>query len=183
MTQPPMTPWTILARRSLFDGERTSIEIQTVRLPGGRVVDDYWRVTTGDFACCFVRDEAGLVICERQYKHGPGREVLTLPAGGLLAGETGLEAARRELLEETGYAAETWQPLGQYTLSGNQRVCLCHAFRAERARPVAAPRSGDLEEMEIVLLDDDALRAALAEGRFGVVSDMGIVALALALGH
>jgi ADP-ribose pyrophosphatase len=57
----------------------------------------------------------GEVVLVRQYRHALKRFIWEIPAGTLDPGETGLECARRELAEETGYAAAEWQPLGEIT--------------------------------------------------------------------
>jgi ADP-ribose pyrophosphatase len=90
-----------------------------------------------------------------------------------------LQAARRELLEETGHASEQWRGLGSYVCNGNQGCGRAHFFAANGVRPVAAPASGDLEEMEVVVMTVDEVAAALARGE---VNSLGAVsALALAL--
>jgi ADP-ribose pyrophosphatase len=49
------------------------------------------------------------VLLERQYRHAAGRFLLELPAGRIDSGESQLKAARREMLEETGYSARIWK--------------------------------------------------------------------------
>jgi ADP-ribose pyrophosphatase len=49
------------------------------------------------------------VLLERQYRHAAGRFLYELPAGRIDAGESELRAAKRELLEETGYSARSWK--------------------------------------------------------------------------
>ncbi len=49
------------------------------------------------------------VLLERQYRHAAGRYLLELPAGRIDEGEAELKAAKRELLEETGYTARSWK--------------------------------------------------------------------------
>ncbi|MGH2499881.1 MAG: NUDIX hydrolase, partial [Candidatus Limnocylindria bacterium] len=55
----------------------------------------------------------------RSYKHGPRAVGLSLPAGYLDDGEEPLDAARRELREESGHEAEGWTSLGRFVVDGN----------------------------------------------------------------
>ena len=59
-------------------------------------------------------DSSDRVLLIRQYRLPADRYLWVLPAGKLDPGETPLEAAKRELKEETGYAAETWTPMVSY---------------------------------------------------------------------
>jgi ADP-ribose pyrophosphatase len=55
-----------------------------------------------------------LVVIERQYRHAAGQFLLELPAGKIDDGETPLAAAKREMIEETGYRAKKWKKLVRY---------------------------------------------------------------------
>lgn len=59
-------------------------------------------------------DEQGRVLLVRQYRLPAQAELWEIPAGRIDPGETALEAAKRELREETGYAAESWEQLASY---------------------------------------------------------------------
>ena len=84
------------------------LSVEQVRLPDGRVVDDYYRIKLPDYAMVFAQTTDGKIIMERLYKHGIGRVSLGLPAGLVHAGEDPLAGAQRELLEETGYEASEY---------------------------------------------------------------------------
>jgi ADP-ribose pyrophosphatase len=96
-------------------------------------------------------------------------------------GEAPLRAARRELLEETGYRARRWRRLGTFVPNSNYGCGRAHVFLAQEARRVAAPDSGDLEEVETVLLRPAEARRRLRRG--GVASLGTAAALAIALDH
>jgi ADP-ribose pyrophosphatase len=57
------------------------------------------------------------IVIERQYRHAANQYLWELPAGKLDAGEDALAGAKRELAEETGYAAKKWRPLVEYYAS------------------------------------------------------------------
>jgi ADP-ribose pyrophosphatase len=57
------------------------------------------------------------IVIERQYRHAANQYLWELPAGKLEPGEDALAGAKRELAEETGYAAKKWRPLVEYYAS------------------------------------------------------------------
>jgi ADP-ribose pyrophosphatase len=59
-------------------------------------------------------DEKKRILLVRQFRLPAGKSIWELPAGRLDAGEKPLEAARRELMEETGYKARTWKRLARF---------------------------------------------------------------------
>ena len=86
------TRWLTLERRRVFEiPNRITVELETVQLPDGRVVQDYAQVRMASFAVVYAETVDKKVICLRQYKHGPKRVSLTLPAGHLEAGERPME--------------------------------------------------------------------------------------------
>ena len=177
---PQFTPWRVVERREMFTVPgQISIAVETVELPDGRRVDDYWQIKLADFVVVFAETAAGAIICLRQYRHGPRRQSLELVAGRIDGGEDPLAAARRELLEESGYVSQHWQALGAFTVSATQGIATAHLFRASRAVAQQAPSSGDLEEAIVELLTPDQLIAALHRGE--IVTGAHLAALAVAM--
>ena len=154
---------------------------ERVQLPDGRVVDDFLWIKTRDFAIVVAVNAKGEVILERSYKHGPRRVAVSLPAGYLEAGESPLDTARRELLEETGHVADAWAALGSFTVDGNYGVSTEHVFLAERARRVSEPGSAghdDLEEIELLKIPLADAIALLDQGEVAQLSSAAALALA-----
>ena len=80
------------------------------------------------------------VVMERQYRHAANQYLWELPAGKIDAGEEPLDAAKRELIEETGYRAKKWRPLVEYFASPGflgeaMKVFLAEDLRAGDAQP------------------------------------------------
>ena len=132
-----MKAWEVRSKRRVYDGlPHLAVDVHEVALPDGRVVPDFHQVMVSDFAVLVVVDTDGAFVFLRQYKHGLEDVSLTLPAGHLDDGEAPLDAAKRELMEETGHSAESWQPLRrqrQPTL--RHRACLRRGGRCSGARP------------------------------------------------
>lgn len=160
--------WKILSEKLILDRPPwLRVYDQTVQLPDGRVIPGYLRAEAPAYVAIFGLRPDGLVVAVEEYKHGPSRVVLKLPAGILDPGEEALAAAQRELLEETGYQAETWQLLAITHDDGNRGMSVGHHYFATGLRQVAHPDAGDLAEVRPVLLTIDELRRALYDGRVG----------------
>ena len=154
---------------------------ERVQLPSDKVIDDFYRVVLPEFAVAVPRTEDGRFVLVRGYKHGLGRVTLSPPAGLLNTGETPLQAAQRELLEETGYVADDWRSLGKYVVDGNRQCGTMHVFSASGARLISAPVEDETEALEIELLDRADVVKALASGNFGTLAGASAIALTLVL--
>ncbi len=171
--------WQVLATRTLLAAEPwVSVSAQKIKLPDGRIVRDFYQIKTPAFAVFYVKTCANRVILLRQYKHGIRKVSLTIPGGLIASGESPLKAAKRELLEETGYVAQNWKALGVFTPNSNYGCGQACFFVADHARRVAEPCSGDLEEMEIVLMPEGRLRKALMCGEVKSLASATAIALA-----
>jgi ADP-ribose pyrophosphatase len=151
----------------------------TWELPDGRVRDGFHRIVLPEYALVVPVTGDGRFVMIREFKQGVGEICLNAPAGGLLPGEDPEEAARRELVEETGYAADDWRALGSFALDGSTGCGRGHLFLARGAARVAAPHLDDTEEIEVVLLDEPTLRAALRGSEMRMMPTACAVALAL----
>lgn len=81
---------------------------EQVELPNGKVFDEFYHLHFDPVVCIVAETEDGQAIMERQYRHAV-KEILTeIPAGIVEKGEDPLEAAQRELLEETGFGGGQW---------------------------------------------------------------------------
>ena len=98
----------VISSKISFRGPVFSVTTDEVREPGNiRARRDVIR-HPGSIVVLAI-DDSGKVLLERQYRYAVGRRMWELPAGRIDSGESKLAAARRELLEETGYTATRWQ--------------------------------------------------------------------------
>jgi ADP-ribose pyrophosphatase len=95
----------------LMRGRFLQVLRDTVRLPDGGSDTREYVVHPGAVMIVPLLDDGRLVL-ERQYRHPMGKVMIEFPAGKLDAGEDTFTCARRELLEETGYAAREWARAG-----------------------------------------------------------------------
>ena len=172
-------PWKTLARRVLLRRPPwLEIGEEDIELPDGRVIENFSRITTRDFAIVvpLTADDHTMLI--RSYKHGVRAISRSFPAGYLEDGEEPLAGAKRELREETGWEADEWTPLGRFVVDGNYGYGTMHAYLATGARPVAEPESGDLEEMELERVPWDEAIAALHRGEMKQLASAAALGLA-----
>jgi len=102
---------TTLSSETVFHGKLLHVKRDRVQLPDdGESVREYI-VHPGAVVILALQDN-GKLLFERQFRYPLGRVFLELPAGKIDLGEDILATAHRELLEETGYEAETWRHLG-----------------------------------------------------------------------
>ncbi len=175
-----MKTWKTLAKENVYALDwRLRVELHTVELPDGRVIDDWPWIVTPDYVDVLAATCDGRYLCFRQPKYAvEGISLATI--GGLIdEGEAPLAAAQRELLEETGYAADTWVSLGSYAIHGNRGVCTGNLFMAKGAHPITERHADDLEEQELLFLTRDELLQAVLAGQFKQLSWTTTVALAL----
>jgi len=158
-----LQPWEVIHRQSVVDASPwLQLWVETVRLPDGRVIDDFYTLDMPDFVVIAALTPTGKVIAERHYKHGVRQVVLALPAGYIDEGEVPLTAGQRELLEETGYSGGTWEPLGVFAVDGNRGGGWAHLFLARGVERQQKPSDNDLEEKQVLLLSPAEFLGAIA---------------------
>ena len=106
----------------------------------------------------------GSVVLVRQYRHPIGGELLEIPAGKVDPGEEPLEAAKRELLEETGYRAASWTHLARFYIAPGYSNELMDLFLAEGLEKAGEFDAREIEEL--VVLSRAEVREWLREGKF-----------------
>ncbi len=100
----------------------------------------------------------------RQYRFGVGYSTLETPGGMVDPGEDSLTAAKRELLEETGYASNKWSYLGAVEPNPAVHNHLCHHWLAEDVELVQEQDQGEGELIAVELMSEGCVRAAVQSG-------------------
>jgi ADP-ribose pyrophosphatase len=134
----------VISSKTVFQGPVFSVVTQRVREPDGvRVRRDVVRHHGSIVVLALDEAETARpprVLLERQYRHAAGQRLWELPAGSLEPGENKLTAAKRELLEETGFTARRWRrALFFYVSPGflteSMAVFLARGLKKGKAQP------------------------------------------------
>ena len=153
--------WKILSTEYLVKRPWLTARRDVTQLPDGRVNNEYYVLEYTDWVNIIAITKDGQIVMERQYRHALGKTCYELPCGVIEAGETPLEAAKRELLEETGFAGGEWQEW--MTLSPNPATStnLAHSFLATGVERVSGQHLDATEDIDVYLLDQDYVRELL----------------------
>ncbi|MCL6637457.1 MAG: NUDIX hydrolase [Alicyclobacillus sp.] len=150
------------SRETVYQGGFLRLERWTVQLPDGRQADRDIVRHPGAVAI-LAEPVPGSVLCVKQFRPATEQWLLEIPAGKLEPGEPPEQCARRELAEETGYQADSWQALYSfYTSPGfaDERITL---FYATGLTPGTAQPDAD-EFVEVMTLTREQAAAAVAAG-------------------
>ena len=109
-------------------------------------------------------DADGRSVMVEQFRFGTGERTIETPGGMVDAGETPLEAAQRELLEETGYGGGEWHELGAVEPNPAIHPHLCHHFLAKDVTRIAEQEPGPGEAIAIRLMSEAEVRAVVHSG-------------------
>ncbi|MEM9542740.1 MAG: NUDIX hydrolase [Cyanobacteria bacterium P01_E01_bin.42] len=151
MTQ--IEKWTILQSQFIVDNRWCRVRQDCVRLPDGTIVDDYFINVRPDIALILPITCDRDIVFVRQYRHGVGQILLELPAGSFNPQrENSIEAAKRELEEETGYYAEHLQKLATLYDNPVKDTNKIHVFLAENIVYSGKRKFDITEDIEIVLI-------------------------------
>jgi len=138
--------------RNVYRGKVLRLNIESVRLPNGTVVELEIAHHPGGAVVAAVDAEERVCLL-RQFRHAAGGWITELPAGKIDNHEPPLECARRELAEEAGVTAGHWEHLGQFFSSPGVLTEVIHVFLARGLAPCdAAPEQHEVFESRWVPL-------------------------------
>ncbi|MFB7258224.1 NUDIX domain-containing protein [Streptomyces nojiriensis] len=177
--------WEVVASRTPFEGAKTAVRSDQVRMPDSSVVRRDYQVHPGS-VCVLALDEEQRVLVLRQFRHPVRHRLWELPAGLLdVPGENPLHAAQRELYEEAHTKAGEWRVLADFFTSpgGSDEAVRIFLARdlaeAEGERYEVSEEEADMEIARVPLAD---LVGGVLAGELhnpGLVT--GVLALAAAL--
>lgn len=142
--------WKIKKTERVLDSEYVKVDKDDVILPHGREIPDFYKVTIKDCSAIVAITPYNHIILKKEYRHCYGKELIEVPAGVLEDGEEPIQAAKRELEEETGYRSEKWTYLGKTVESSAKLTNYMYIYLAEDCEKVSSQKLDYGEDIEVI---------------------------------
>lgn len=156
--------WKTLNSEYLFRRPWLTARRDCVELPDGRVLDEFYILEYPEWVNVIAITPEGQFVMVRQYRHGLGDVFTELCAGCVEPGETPIEAAKRELLEETGFGGGEWREFDVLSANPTSNNNLSHTFIAEGVTLQSEQHLDDSEDIAVELLTREQVMSLLSSG-------------------
>ena len=151
------------------------------KLPDGNVFSPFYNYSRRNYVIVVASDEQGKFLCVKQFRHGIEKVTTEFPAGGIersgkheyadgeedkTSAEDALVAAKRELIEETGYESDEWQHL--ITIASNATMAdnYAYVYRAKNCRKISGQHLDDTEFLGVEKHSAEEIEEMIRTGNF-----------------
>jgi ADP-ribose pyrophosphatase len=173
-------PWKVLKSELVFDEKWYKLRRDEVELPNGKVMDDYYVSVRPDVVLTFPVTERGEVIFVRQYKHAAANIFIELPGGVIDDHENNpKEAAKRELLEETGYTSDDVELVAEVIDNPTKDTNKIYFYLARNAYKIAEQDLDESESIEVLHIPIQDVEKMVLSGEINVSGSVALCLLAL----
>jgi 8-oxo-dGTP pyrophosphatase MutT (NUDIX family) len=169
--------WQRLDRKTVYDSKFLKVYEDKVRLSNGKVIDDYTVVEKPSIVMIVATDTENNVIVLREYKYAADEMMLVLPAGHKKSDEEPVDAARRELLEETGFGGGTFEEVGILRDYPTKDLHKVYVVRADGVSRQADTQHEDTENITFQLVTLDELKQQIINKEWKSSSALASVTL------
>jgi 8-oxo-dGTP pyrophosphatase MutT (NUDIX family) len=139
-----ISPWRVLESSYL----KQNVRIDKCETSNGKIVEPLI-LEYGTWVTIVALTKQQEVLLIRQYRHGARQILLELPGGGVNESEEPLVAAKRELLEETGYTSDNMIAVGRVSPNPASHTNLMYAYLALNAEKLSSQSLDETEEIEV----------------------------------
>ena len=172
--------WEEISTEHIVQDEWIDFRRSAYRFPDGSVFEPFYSYSRRDYVVIVASDTDGKFLCVRQFRQGIKEVTTEFPAGGIertdgreyasggsaLAAEDTLEAAKRELLEETGYVSDDWKHL--LTVPSNATIAdnYAHVFMAGNCRKSGDQSLDETEFLNVMKYSAEEIEEMIYKGDF-----------------
>jgi ADP-ribose pyrophosphatase len=146
----PFRHWRVTSSRTVLANRVLKVRQDTCVIPASGGALEYFVLELADWVNVVPVTSARELVMVRQYRHATRGVTLEIPAGSVKENEVPADAARRELLEETGYAAGNLIHLGTWECNPALQTNRLHTFLGLDVEKVAEPAAEQDERLEVI---------------------------------
>ena len=166
MENPKNRKWRVLHSEYLARKPWFTVRHESLALPDGRTIPDYYVFEYPEWVNITAIDPEGRFVMIDQYRHGLGETSYEIPAGVVEPSDASLlDAARRELREETGYGGGEWRLLTSISANPATQNNLTHCFLATGVERIGEQQLDATEDIRVHLFSRDEVRELLRTDR------------------
>lgn len=172
--------WEEIRTEHLVQNEWVDFRSSVYRLPNGKEFGPFYSLSNRDYVVIVASDEDGNYLCVRQFRWGIKEVTTEFPAGGIQGtdGRSGvkegnrslsedvLEAAKRELLEETGYESEEWTHLLTVPSNATMSDNYAYIFQAQNCYRSGNQHLDETEFLNVRKHSADEIEELIKKGKF-----------------
>lgn len=156
-----MKKWKVLSSEYLFRRPWLTVRKDKLQLPNDAVIDEYYVMEYPSWINVIAITTDGRFVMVEQYRHGLGDVFTELVAGVVEDGEPPLEAAKRELAEETGYGKGEWSLLTVLGANPGNMNNLTYSYLAKNVELIGSQHLDTTEDVNVKLMSESEVRALL----------------------
>lgn len=161
-----MKPWRQLSSKLLVQDQWISLRADVCVLSNGSVIEPYYVLEEAEWVHVFAQADNGQLLIVRQYRYAANVVCMELPGGAVDVGETVLDAAKRELREETGYTASDWTYVGHCFANPARQTNRLHLFIARGLLKDGAKALDASEDIVESFATPSEVKGMMARGEF-----------------
>ena len=171
--------WEEISTEHIVQDEWIDFRKSAYRFPDGRVFEPFYTYSRRDYVVIVASDTEGNYLCVRQFRQGIKQVTTEFCAGGIerndgreygtsqdMSSEEALSAAKRELLEETGYESSDWEHL--ITVPSNATIAdnYAHIYVARNCNKVSGQALDETEFLNVKKYTAQEIEEMIAKGEF-----------------
>jgi ADP-ribose pyrophosphatase len=165
MDQPRDLRWKVLSSKYVFSDRWFKARADSCVFPDGRIIEPYYVVELPDWCNTIVVTKEERIILVRQYRYPVDQTTFELPGGVIEKNEKPMEAAKREMEEETGYTSDDIEFLLQVAPNPAINNNTAYFFLARNAVPTASDNFDAFEDIDVVSFSKEEIWQLLQDNK------------------